>query len=163
MLKQIFRGTWFHKTDIAVTHWMADHGIKFLRISIGLIFLWFGLLKFFSGASPAEELAIRTIDALTFGMLSEKVIIISLALLETLIGIGLVFNILLRETLFLLYFQMIGTFTPLFLFPEEAFTAFPYALTIEGQYIIKNIVIVSAGITIGATVRGGKLVAEAKG
>jgi uncharacterized membrane protein YkgB len=162
MAKHIFRGTWFHKTDIAVTQWMADNGIKFLRISIGLIFLWFGLLKFFSGASPAEDLAIRTIDALTFGLFSESFIIYALALLETLIGIGLVFNILLRETLLLLYLQMIGTFTPLFLFPDEAFTAIPYALTIEGQYIIKNIVIVSAGIAIGATVRGGKLVAEAK-
>jgi uncharacterized membrane protein YkgB len=162
MVKKIFRGTWFYKTDIAVTRWMADNGIKFLRISIGLIFLWFGLLKFFSGASPAEDLAIRTIDQLTFGLFSSSLIIYSLALLETLIGIGLMFNILLRETLLLLYLQMIGTFTPLFIFPGEAFTIFPYALTIEGQYIIKNIVIVSAGIAIGATVRGGKLVAEAK-
>jgi hypothetical protein len=54
------------------------------------------------------------------------------------------------------------TFTPIFLFPGEVFITFPYALTIEGQYSIKNVVIVSAGIVIGATVRGGKLVDKAK-
>jgi len=55
---------------------------------------------------------------------------------------------------------MIGTFTPVFLFPEEVFSTFPFALTLKGQYIIKNLVIMSAGIVIGATVRGGKLIAE---
>jgi uncharacterized membrane protein YphA (DoxX/SURF4 family) len=156
------RGTTLHKVDVAVTNWMADNGILLLRLSIGIIFLWYGLLKFFTGISPAESLAINTIDALTFGLLSPKVIIISLATLETLIGIGLLFNLFLRETLLLLYLQMIGTFTPIFLFPGEVFFEFPYALTLEGQYIFKNLVVVSAGIVIGATVRGGKLVAQAK-
>jgi len=162
MVTKITRGNTFHKVDIAVTSWMARNGIPLLRYSIGIIFLWYGMLKFFQGASPAEDLAIRTIDALTFGFFSPKVIIISLALLETLIGIGLIFNLFLRETLLLLYLQMIGTFTPIFLFPEEFFTTFPYALTLEGQYIIKNLVIVSAGIVIGATVRGGRLTAKAR-
>ncbi len=162
MVKEIKRGNTFHKVDIAVTNWMARNGIPLLRYSIGIIFLWYGMLKFFQGASPAEDLAINTIDALTFGLFSPKFIIISLALLETLIGVGLIFNLFLRETLLLLYLQMIGTFTPIFLFPGEVFTTFPYALTLEGQYIIKNVVIVSAGIVIGATVRGGKLVAKAK-
>lgn len=162
MVKEIKRNSKFHKVDVAVTNWMADNGILLLRLSIGIIFLWYGLLKFFTGISPAESLAINTIDALTFGLLSPKVIIISLATLETLIGLGLLFNLFLRETLLLLYLQMIGTFTPVFLFPGEVFTEFPYALTLEGQYIFKNLVVVSAGIVIGATVRGGKLVAQAK-
>jgi uncharacterized membrane protein YphA (DoxX/SURF4 family) len=162
MIKEITRGNTFHNVDIAVTNWMAKNGIPLLRYSIGIIFLWYGMLKFFQGASPAEDLAINTIDKLTFGLFSPKFIIISLALLETLIGVGLIFNLFLRETLLLLYLQMIGTFTPIFLFPGEVFTTFPYALTLEGQYIIKNVVIVSAGIVIGATVRGGKLVAKAK-
>ncbi len=156
------RGQTFHKVDVAVTNWMARNGILFLRLSVGIIFLWYGLLKFFTGISPAETLAINTIDTLTFGMLSPKFIIYSLAALETLIGIGLIFNLFLRETLLLLYLQMIGTFTPVFLFPTEVFTSFPYALTLEGQYIFKNLVVVSAGIVIGATARGGRLVAKAK-
>lgn len=159
-IKAIFRGKAFNKTDVAITRWMSENGLIFLRVSIGIIFLWFGMLKFFSGASPAEVLAIKTINILTFGVLESGFIIISLAVLETLIGIGLIFNLFLRETLLLLYLQMIGTFSPVFLFPEEVFTTFPYALTLEGQYIIKNLVIVSAGIVIGATVRGGRIIPE---
>jgi predicted permease len=55
---------------------------------------------------------------------------------------------------------MLGTVTPVFLFPNEVFTALPFAPTLEGQYIIKNIVLVSAGLVIGATVRGGRVVAD---
>ena len=60
----------------------------------------------------------------------------------------------------LLWLQMLGTFTPLLLFPEETFTRFPYAPTLEGQYIIKNIVLIAAGIVAGATVRGGRVEPE---
>jgi len=157
MTKHLLSMTRFDSLDFKITAWMAKHGISFLRISIGIIFLWFGGLKFFSGASPAEALAINTITTMTFGLISPKVIIIGLAILETLIGIGLIFNVFLRETLLLLGIQMIGTFFPILLFPEEVFTTFPYALSLEGQYIIKNLIIVSSAIVIGATVRGGKL------
>ncbi|MCF8230224.1 MAG: DoxX family membrane protein [Bacteroidales bacterium] len=150
------RGETFHKIDLAVTRWMAASGFRLLRWSIGLIFLWFGGLKFFQGMSPAEELAIQTIQDLSFGLISEQLIIYGLAVWEVLIGIGLLFNIFMRETLLLLFLQMIGTFSPVFLYPEKVFAIFPYALTLEGQYIIKNLVIVSAGIVLGATVRGGR-------
>ncbi len=145
------------KFDKSVTEWMAGIGLKFLRISIGIIFTWFGVLKFFEGLSPAEGIAVRTIDTLTFGLIEEQVILVGLAVWETLIGIGLLFNIFLRETLLLLYLQMIGTFMPVFLFPNEVFFRIPYAPTLEGQYIFKNIVIIGAGIILGATVRGAKL------
>ena len=151
------RGKTFYKIDIAITEWMSKNGLMFLRISIGIIFFWFGILKFFEGYSPAEGLAIKTIDALSFSLLPQKVIIYGLAAWEVLIGIGLLFNIFMRETLLLLFLQMIGTFTPLFLFPSEVFHIFPVALTLEGQYIVKNLVLVSAGIVLGSTVRGGKL------
>ena len=147
----------FQKIDIAITEWMSKNGLMFLRISIGVIFFWFGILKFFEGFSPAEGLAIKTIDILTFSLLPQKVIIYGLAAWEVLIGIGLLFNIFMRETLLLLFVQMIGTFTPLFLFPSEVFHIFPVALTLEGQYIVKNMVLLSAGIVLGSTVRGGKL------
>ncbi len=145
---------------MAITNWMADKGIMLLRISIGIIFLWFGVLKFFPGLSPAEGLAIDTIKLLTFDLVPQQLIIYGLASWETLIGLGLVFNLFMRETLLLLYLQMLGTLSPIFLFPDEVFTQFPYALTLEGQYIFKNMVVISAGIVLGATVRGGKIVAE---
>ena len=151
------RGETFNKIDIAVTSWMAKNGLYLLRISIGIIFFWFGFLKFFPGLSPAEGLATRTIQEITFGLVPDPVIIYGLATWEVLIGIGLFFNIFMRETLLLLYLQMIGTFLPVFIVPSEVFRVVPFALTIEGQYIIKNLIVVSAGIVLGATVRGWDL------
>lgn len=150
----------YHRVDAAITAWMARNGVRLLRISLGIVFLWFGFLKFFSGLSPATELAIKTIDSLTFGKVSPAVAINVLAAWESAIGLGLIFGVAMRATLLLLFVQMLGTITPLFLYPELTFTRIPYAPTLEGQYIIKNIVLVSAAIVIGATVRGGDLVAE---
>lgn len=150
----------FDRIDGSITSWMARYGILLLRLSLGVVFLWFGVLKFFPGLSPAEELAGRTIARLTFNEISPQTALFILALWESLIGIGLLFGLYLRATLFLLWVQMLGTITPLFFFPNELFIAFPYAPTLEGQYIFKNIVLVSAGLVIGATVRGGRVVAD---
>ena len=158
----IYKSPKFQQIDLTITNWMAKKGVFLLRISIGIIFLWFGVLKFFPGLSPAEELATSTIQLLTFNYVPENIILYTLAFWETIIGIGLIFNLYMRETLLLLYLQMLGTLSPLFLFPNAVFTKFPYALTIEGQYIVKNLIIISAGIVLGATVRGGKMVAVSK-
>ncbi|MCK7526282.1 MAG: DoxX family membrane protein [Ignavibacteriales bacterium] len=139
---------------------MAKNAIKFLRISLGIIFFWFGFLKFFHGVSSAETLATKTISVLTFGLIEPSVSLIILAVWETMIGLGLLFNKFLREILLLLFLQMIGTITPLFFFPAETFKIFPFVPTLEGQYIIKNLILISAGLAIGATVRGGKIISE---
>ena len=152
----------YRRVDAALTRWMAAHGIGILRVSLGIVFLWFGALKFFPGLSPATTLAARTIERLTFGAVGPEPGVMILAAWETLIGLGLITNVAMRATLALLFVQMLGTITPLVLFPGEAFTRFPYAPTLEGQYIIKNLVLVAAGIVIGATVRGGGLVSEAR-
>jgi uncharacterized membrane protein YphA (DoxX/SURF4 family) len=150
----------FTRVDVRLTSWMARHGIAILRVSLGVVFLWFGALKFFPGLSPAQDLATRTMGLLTFGWIPASVSLVLLATWECAIGIGLVLGLYMRATLFLLWLQMLGAVTPLVLFPGEVFTRVPYAPTLEGQYIIKNIVLVSAGLVIGATVRGGALVAE---
>jgi uncharacterized membrane protein YphA (DoxX/SURF4 family) len=150
----------FTSVDVRLTNWMARHGITLLRVSLGVVFVWFGVLKFFPGLSPAQNLATRTISVLTFGMIPAQVSILILATWECLIGLGLIIGAFMRATLLLLWLQMLGTITPLFFFPQEAFLRIPYAPTLEGQYIIKNIVLISAGIVIGATVRGGRLVAD---
>jgi uncharacterized membrane protein YphA (DoxX/SURF4 family) len=149
--------------DRRLTAWMARHGVLLLRLSLGVIFLWFGALKFFPGLSPAQDLAARTMDALTFGLVPTRAAILILAAWECVIGIGLLAGKMLRLTLLLLWLQMLGTVTPAFLFPAEVFVRFPYALTLEGQYIVKNLVLVTAGLVIGATVRGGRLTPEAAG
>lgn len=148
------------RIDARITGWMARHGVPLLRISLGIIFFWFGVLKFFPGLSPAHDLAARTIEKLTFGAVHASASVPILAAWECLIGLGLIFNVFMRATLLLLAVQMAGTLTPLLFFPSEVFTRVPYAPTLEGQYIIKNAVLISAAIVIGATVRGGGLVAE---
>jgi uncharacterized membrane protein YphA (DoxX/SURF4 family) len=153
--------TTFHRIDTSLTRWMAGNGVLLLRLSLGVIFLWFGLLKFFPGLSPAESLAAETIHALSFGWISPAAALVILAVWESAIGLGLLGGWFLRGTLFLLWLQMAGTVTPLILFPELCFQVVPYAPTLEGQYIIKNLVLISAGLVIGATVRGGRLTAEA--
>ncbi len=150
----------FNHLDERITEWMAQYGPVLLRVSVGIVFLWFGFLKFFPGLSPAQELAGRTIEILSFGVVKPAVSVPMLAALETIIGLGLLFGLALRLVLFLLFFQMLGTLTPLFLFPSEVFTRVPYAPTLEGQYIIKNLVLISAALVIGATVRGGRMVAR---
>ncbi len=150
----------FDQFDRRLTNWMARHSVPLLRIGLGLVFFWFGVLKFFPSLSPAQELATRTISVLSLGLIGPAVSLPLLAAWEVTIGLGLIFGRWMRVTLLLLWLQMLGTVTPLLLFPAEAFSYIPYAPTLEGQYIIKNIVLIAAGLVIGATVRGGRLVAE---
>jgi uncharacterized membrane protein YphA (DoxX/SURF4 family) len=150
----------FERIDVRITRWLARNGITILRVTLGIVFLWFGVLKFFPGLSPAQDLAARTISLLTFGIVTPAVSVPVLALWECLIGIGLITGKFMRFTLLLLLLQMLGTLTPLVLFPAETWQVFPISPSLEGQYIIKNIVLVSAGLVIGATVRGGYVLAD---
>ena len=150
----------YREIDVLLTRWMARYGVVLLRVSLGIVFFWFGLLKFFPGLSPAEDLALRTIDVLTLGLMPPMLARLILASWEVLIGVGLITGMALRVTLLLLFLQMIGTVSPLVLFPTEAFSLFPLVPTLEGQYILKNMVIVSAALVIGATVRGGAVIED---
>jgi uncharacterized membrane protein YphA (DoxX/SURF4 family) len=146
--------------DVRITAALARLGVPVLRIGLGVVFLWFGVLKFFPGASPAETLAARTIEQLSGGMIGPSVSLPVLAAWESLIGLGLLTGLFMRATLLLLVLQMAGTLTPLVLFPGETFTTFPLAPTLEGQYIIKNVVLIGAAMVVGATVRGGRIVPD---
>lgn len=134
---------------IRINSWKKRNGINILRFSLGFIFLWFGVLKFFHGASPAELVAGRTISHLTFGLLKPSISLPLLALWECTIGLGLITGAWLRLTLILLYFQMAGTFLPLLFFPHETFSGSIFIPTLLGQYIIKNCVLISGGIVLG--------------
>lgn len=153
-------GSTIDRLDRRITAAMAAHGLTALRIALAIVFLWFGALKFVPGLSPAADLAGRTIETLTAGAVSSEVAMPVLALWEVSIGLGLLVGRWMRATLLLLFVQMLGTVTPLFLFPGETWVRFPIAPTLEGQYIIKNVVLVTAAIVLGATVRGGELSPE---
>lgn len=122
--------------------------IKLIRLSLGIIFLWYGMLKFFPSLSPAEALATQTIDILFFGLISPSVSIKLLAILEVGIGLGFIFGIYTRYVVFVFLGHMICTFAPLFILSELSFTQAPYAFTLVGQYIVKNVVFILAGILI---------------
>ncbi|HEX3050953.1 MAG TPA: DoxX family protein [Aggregatilineaceae bacterium] len=148
----------FDRVDRVITTWMAEHGLTFLRIGLGLVFFWFGALKLFPDASPAEDLVRDTTS-----FVDPDWFIPLLAFWEMAIGIGLIFKIFMRVTLLLLFLQMPGTALPLIVKPDAVWTHFPFALTLEGQYIIKNLVLVAAGIVLGGTVRGGRIDPEPDG
>jgi uncharacterized membrane protein YkgB len=145
----------FDQVDRIITHWMAAYGLILLRISLGVVFFWFGALKLFPGVSPAEGLIHET---LTF--LPMNLFLPFLAVWEMLIGLGFITGKLMRLTILLLFLQMPGTLSPIVLRPDLVFVQFPFGLTLEGQYIVKNLVLMSAALVIGATVRGGRLAAH---
>jgi uncharacterized membrane protein YkgB len=145
----------FNSADKAVTRWLARHSLTLLRVSVGIVFVWFGALKLVPGLSPAEHL-IR--ESITF--LPMNYFLPFLACWEMVIGLGFISGKFKRLTLLLLLAQMGGAMSPIILRPDLIFTNFPYGLTLEGQYVIKDIILISAGLVIGATARGGGLTAD---
>lgn len=141
--------------DTRIVHWMARNGIPVMRVGLGIVFLWFGILKLFPGLSPAESLVRSTIY-----FVNEDIFLPILAVWEALIGLGLILNRFMRTTLLLLFLQMPGTALPLVLLPDAVWRDFPFVLTLEGQYIVKNLVLIGAGIVLGGTVKGGRLELE---
>jgi len=137
----------FDELDYKIANWMNRYGRFFLRLSLAMIFIWFGLLKPL-GLSPAAELIAKTVY-----WIPADIFIPILGWWEVMIGVGLLFRPLIRMAILLLAFQMIGTFLPLVLLPDICFTRIPFGLTLEGQYIIKNLILISAAIVIGGTVR----------
>ena len=147
----------FDRLDQKITHWTAENGIVIMRLGLGLVFFWFGALKLVPGLSPAEELVRNTIY-----FVDPDLFLPVLAIWEVLIGLGLMFGKFMRITLLLLFLQMPGTALPLFILPEITWNIFPFAPTLEGQYIIKNLVLIGAGLVLAGTVRGGRLDPEPK-
>jgi uncharacterized membrane protein YkgB len=131
-------------------HLSFERCLAMLRISIGIIYLWFGGLKFFPGLSPAEDLAKLTIHKLTFGIIQPDVSLLLLAIWETLIGVILMAGVFKRIIIPLVLVHMIFTFSPFLLLPKLSFSSQPFMLTLVGQYIIKNLIIISAILVIGS-------------
>ena len=138
---------YLRKIDHFISGAMKIYGIVFLRYSVGTIFIWFGLLKPL-GISPAQVLVENTVY-----WFEDKISFVKfLGWWEVAIGLTMCYKPLIRVSIFLLFIQMPGTFLPLILLPEVCFTNFPFGLTLEGQYIIKNLIIISSALVIGGTV-----------
>jgi len=126
----------------------ASSAFTILRVSVGIVYFWFGALKFFQGLSPAEQLAMQTIHKITFGLINDHVNIIMLASWECIVGLLLMIRKWIKPALVLLFLHMICTFTPFIFFPNQTFNVAPYGLSLIGQYIVKNIIIVAAGLVL---------------
>ena len=144
------------KLDDGIANFMETWGVFTLRISLGIIFIWFGLLKPF-GISPAESLLLKTVSWLPF--FEPKTWLFVIGWWEVIIGVAFLFRSTIRIAIALLAMQMLGTFMPLVVLPSVTFqsSGFPYALTMEGQYIVKNLLIISAALVVGGTVRGSRV------
>lgn len=133
--------------DYRITKWMYTYGKPMLRISLAIVFIWFGALKVVF-ESPAQDMVAATVY-----WLDPEWFIPVLGIWEVLIGIFMLFKKTIRLALILLIFQIPGTFLPLIVLPEVCFENFPFVLTTEGQYIIKNLVVISAAIVAGGSIR----------
>ncbi len=142
----------------AAAAWLTAHSITALRVSLGLVFLGFGVLKFIPGASPAEELVMRTIDTLTLGMVSGTAAVVMTAVLETFIGLTLVTGIALRAGLVVLAGSLVGIMSPIVLFAGDLFPG--GVPTLEAQYVLKDIILAVAGAVVAARALGARYVLD---
>lgn len=136
------------------SEWLAPRSVAALRISLGLVFLAFGVLKFFPGVSPAEDLAKQTMMALTFGLVPEWLGIYLVAALETAIGLCLLSRRFQVLGLALLGVAMVGVLSPLVLFPDRLFPWPAYTPTLEAQYVLKDIILLAATLVLTASLLG---------
>lgn len=142
----------FDAIDRRIAAEMYRWGTMALRISLAVIFVWFGILKPL-GVSAAEPLVLMTVDWMP--VLSSHEWLVIIGWWEVLIGLTFLFRRTIRIAIALLALQMVGTLLPLFILPEVTFQpgGVPFVPTIEGQYIIKNVLIISAALVVGGTVR----------
>ncbi len=143
--------SWARRRRHQLRRFLASHNDRLLRLSVCMVFVWFGALKLFPGLSPAETLAGKTIQIMSFGWVPPSLSVPVLGFVEILIGLGLLCRRFLRLTAMFLLLHMIGAAAPVLLLPEQVFVRVPFVLTLEGQYIFKNLVIVTVGIAIGST------------
>lgn len=150
----------FDKLDTSINRWLVNNSILLLRISMGLVFVGFGILKFFNGISPIESLATRTTTVLTLGIFAGHNAMIFVASLECVIGLCFLTGMFLRVGVWLLAVQMLGAMSPLLIYPAELFPGPLHAPTLAAQYIIKDIILIAAGMVIASTWTGAKIVAK---
>ncbi len=146
--------------EIQVARWLARHSIDLLRISLGLVFVGFGALKFFPGVSPAEGLASETFAILTIGLVPHGAAMILIAALESTIGVLLLSGRGLRLALGLLAVQMVGILSPIVLLPGEMFRTDPIAPTLAGQYVLKDVILGAAALVVAAKTLGVEMVVD---
>jgi uncharacterized membrane protein YkgB len=132
----------FRAIHLQITTHLEKSAIEMMRIALAIVFIWFGMLKVV-GMSPAQQLVEKTIY-----WFPPKVFVPFLGFWEVAIGIGLLIKRLIPYTVILLLIHMVGTFLPMFILTGVCYDAFPYCPSLEGQYIIKNLVLIAGALTV---------------
>jgi uncharacterized membrane protein YkgB len=141
----------YRRLDAAVVRFMNAWGIRLLRWALAITFIWFGALKVFN-TSPVADLVAQTVY-----WFPAEWFVPFLGLWEMAVGLGLMLRLALRLTLLFFFMQMAGTFLVLVVHPDLSFQGGnPLLLTVLGEFVVKNLVLLTAGLVIGSTVRRGE-------
>jgi uncharacterized membrane protein YkgB len=147
--------------EAAIHRWLMRYSIIALRISMGAVYFVFGILKYFPGVSPAQDLALATTHLLSFGLvpavIPSGVAMALIATLECAIGLLLLAGRWLRPAICLLGAQLTGILSPAVLLAGRLFAGPHHMPTLEGQYVLKDVILVAVAMVIATTVRGGAL------
>ena len=136
------------RVDARLIPFLRRVAVPMLRISLGLVFVWFGALKVFD-VSPVADLVANTVY-----WVDPDLFVTALGFFEIFVGVMLLFGWALRLTLALFTLQMIGTFLTFLILPDVTFRGGnPLLLTVEGEFVVKNLVLISAALVVGTTVR----------
>ena len=146
----------FLSLDASITTFFQRWSIVVLRVSVALVFIWFGALKVFD-VTPVADLVGDTVY-----WVDPNWFVPVLGVFEVIVGLGLLLRRGLRVVLGLFAAQMVGTFLVLVLQPDVAFQdGNPLLLTVEGEFVIKNLVLLAAGMVVGATVERSRAIKRA--
>jgi len=141
------------RVGTAVSTFVVTRAVLVLRLAMGAVFLGFGVLKFFPGVSPAQDLAVTTTRLLTFGLVPDHVALVGVAALECVIGACLLIGgRMLVPGLLLLVPELAGILSPVLLLPHRLFAGPHHAPTLEAQYVLKDVVLVGAAMVLAAAV-----------
>lgn len=123
------------------------YGIMTLRVALGVVFLWFGGLKV-ADASPVAGLVADVVP-----IVSDRAAVLIVGIVELVVGAGLITGWAIRITLALFFAQMVGTFAVLVLHPGSSFEGGnPLRLSVLGEFVVKNLVLLTAGLVVAATI-----------
>jgi uncharacterized membrane protein YphA (DoxX/SURF4 family) len=147
--------------EATIHRWLMRYSLHTLRISMGAVVLGFGILKYFPGVSPAQDLVLATTHMLSFGLVPtvvpSGVAMTLVATLECAIGVLLLSGWWPRLAMLLLTTWLAGILSPVLLLPGRIFAGPHHMPTLEGQYVLKDIILVAAAMVIATTVHGSAL------
>ncbi len=141
----------YDRLDQTLVRFMRTYGITLLRLALAITFIWFGALKVFQ-VSPVADLVAQTVY-----WVPAAFFVPFLGFWEIAVGLGLLFRFALRLTLLFFFMQMAGTFLVLIVHPGLSFqNGNPLLLTVLGEFVVKNLVLLTAGVVVGSTVQRGE-------